>query len=78
MSPGAVSLFFRIPLGEIGYVRAVVEAHDGLATVCSSGADRGEIEWVVPEPRLDDARALAAALAGDTGMVEIARPSDWR
>jgi hypothetical protein len=74
---GSVSLFFRIPLDQIGYVRAIVEAHEGLAAVRSAGANRGEIEWLVPAPLEEDARALARALAGETGMVEIARPEDW-
>lgn len=73
----SISLFFRVPLAEIGYVRAVVEAHEGLAYVRSAGANRGEIEWLVPEPLVDDARALAAALAEETGLQEIARPADW-
>lgn len=74
---GSVSLFFRIPLAEIGYVRAVVDSHEGLAVVRSAAPRRGEIEWLVPEPRLEDARELAAALALETGMVEIERPEDW-
>jgi len=74
---GSVSLFFRIPLQEIGYVRAVLEGHEGLATVRSADPDRGEIEWLVPEPREAEARALAAALRAETGMVEIPRPGDW-
>jgi hypothetical protein len=73
----SISLFFRIPLAEIGYVRAVVEAHEGLAYVRSAGANRGEIEWLVPEALVEDARALAAALAIETGMQEIPRPADW-
>jgi hypothetical protein len=73
----SISLFFRLPLAEIGYVRAVVEAHDGIAYVRSAGANRGEIEWLVPGPLLEDARALAAALAVETGLQEIPRPEDW-
>jgi hypothetical protein len=73
----SISLFFRVPLAQIGYVRAVVEAHEGLAYVRSAGANRGEIEWLVPEPLVDDARALAAALAEETGLQEIPRPADW-
>jgi hypothetical protein len=74
---GSVSLFFRIPLREIGYVRAVIDGHEGLATVRAVDPDRGEIEWLVPEPRVAEARALAAALRGETGLCEIPRPPDW-
>lgn len=73
----SISLFFRVPLAEIGYVRAVVEAHEGLAYVRSAAANRGEIEWLVPEALVEDARALAAALAVETGLQEIPRPADW-
>ena len=73
----SISLFFRLPLAEIGYVRAVVEAHDGIAYMRSAAANRGEIEWLVPEPLVEDARALAAALAAETGLQEIPRPADW-
>jgi hypothetical protein len=73
----SISLFFRVPLEQIGYVRAVVEAHEGLATVRSAAANRGEIEWLVPALLADDARALAAALAAEAGLVEIPRPADW-
>ena len=73
----SISLFFRLPLDQIGYVRAVVEAHEGLACVRSAAANRGEIEWLGPEPLVEDARALAAALAIETGLQEIPRPPDW-
>jgi hypothetical protein len=77
MPLGSISLFFRIPLAQIGYVRAVVEAHEGLAYVRSAEADRGEIEWLVPAPLEAEARLLATALSVETGMVEIARPASW-
>jgi hypothetical protein len=77
LAVNSISLFFRVPLAEIGYVRAVVEAHEGLAYVRSAEANRGEIEWLVPEPLLDDARALAAALGQEAGLIEIERPTDW-
>jgi hypothetical protein len=72
-----VSRFYRVPLEEIGYVRAIVEAYDGLALVHAPDPRRGEIEWVIGEGMDDEAARLATRLADETGLMEITRPSDW-
>src|SRR5690348_12826113 len=72
-----ISRFFRVPLSEIGFVRAIVEAHEGLAQVVSNDADRGEIEIVIPESMAQEAETMIARLCGQ-GCVEIPRPADWR
>lgn len=71
------SRYFRVPVGEIGYVRMIVEGYDGLATVRSLSADRGEIEWLVADGREAEAEALANVLHRETGMTAIPRPRDW-
>ena len=71
------SRYFRVPLHEIGYVRMIVEAYDGLAFVRSLSASRGEIEWVVGEGMEEEAEALAAKLAKEVGLLSIDRPPDW-
>lgn len=71
------SRYFRVPLSEIGYVRMIVDAYDGLAAVRSLGHDRGEIEWLVGEGMDDEAEALAIKLAAEIGMHPIPRPADW-
>jgi hypothetical protein len=71
------SRFFRLPVTEIGYVRMIVEAYDGLATVRSNGSSRGEIEWLVGEGLEAEADELAARLAAEVGLMAIERPSDW-
>lgn len=71
------SRYFRVPLSEIGYVRMIVEAYDGLAAVRSLRDDRGEIEWILGEGMEDEAEALAQRLAQETGLCPIARPADW-
>lgn len=71
------SLYFRVPLAEIGYVRMIVEAYDGLASVRSLSAARGEIEWIVGEGLEQEALALAAKLAQEVGLLTIDRPPDW-
>ena len=73
-----ISRFFRVPLEQIGFVRAVVEGHEGLAQVFSNDADRGEIEIVIPQAMAAEAETLLARLGAHAGCVEIARPSDWK
>lgn len=71
------SRFYRVPLEEIAYVRAVVEGYDGVAVVRAIDPRRGEVEWVVGEGLEEEASQLAARLAVEAGLIEIARPSDW-
>ena len=61
---------FRVPLASIGYVRMIVEGYEGLAVV-SSEAGHGVIEWDVAPGREDEADALAASLALETGMTRV-------
>jgi hypothetical protein len=75
--PSVASLFFRVPLEQIGYVRAIVEGYDGVAVVQAPDAGRGEVEWIVGEGLEDEAVALAGRLAVEAGLVAIARPDDW-
>lgn len=70
-------MYFRVPLHEIGYVRMIVESYDGLASVRSLSAARGEIEWIVGEGMEDEAQTLAAILADEAGLLPIERPADW-
>ncbi len=72
-----VSRFFRVPLAEIGYVRAIVDGYDGLAVVRSLDPRRGELEWIISDGREEEAAALAARLAVEAGLCEIPRPPDW-
>ena len=72
-----ISRFFRVPLEQIGFVRAIVEAHEGLCVVRSQEADRGEIELLIPASCADEADAVVRRLAARTGSVEIPRPADW-
>jgi hypothetical protein len=69
--------WFRVPLGEIAYVRAIVEGYDGVATVSAPDGNRGEIEWLIAPGREDEAAEIARRLAGEAGLVEIPCPPDW-
>ena len=71
------SRYFRVPLGEIGYVRAIVEGYDGVAVVRAPDPKRGEIEWLIGEGLEAEADALQRRLERESGLIEIARPGDW-
>jgi hypothetical protein len=73
----STSRFFRVPLGEIGYVRAIVEGYDGLAVVRAPDAKRGEIEWLIGEGLEEEADAVVRRLERECGLIEITRPIDW-
>ena len=72
------SRYFRVPLAEIGYVRMIVEAFDGLAVVRSLTSARGEIEWIIGEGLESEADLVAQRLATLTGLCPIERPADWQ
>jgi hypothetical protein len=71
------SRYFRVALAEIGYVRAIVEAYDGVAVVRAPDPKRGEIEWLVGDGMEAEADALQRRLEREAGLIEIARPGDW-
>ncbi|HEY7954204.1 MAG TPA: hypothetical protein VII38_02890 [Polyangia bacterium] len=71
------SRFYRVPLDQIGYMRAVVEGYDGVAAIFARDPNRGEVEWIIGEGLEDEALAIARRLELETGLVEIARPIDW-
>ena len=66
-----IELYFRVPVEDIGYVVAVVEAYEGIAVVTAPDSDCGEIVWEVPEGMLAEARALAAALSREIMLIEV-------
>lgn len=71
------SRFFRVPVEQIGYVRAIVEAYDGLAIVRAPDANRGEVEWIIGDGLEAEADALASRLERDAQLLPIERPPDW-
>jgi hypothetical protein len=71
------SRFYRVPLEQIAYVRAIVEGYDGVALIFSPDARRGEIEWQIGEGLEDEALTIARRLEREAGLIEIARPRDW-
>jgi hypothetical protein len=75
--PQSHSRFFRVPLEQIGYVRAIVEGYDGVAIVRAPDPKRGEIEWLIGAGLEAEADALISRLTREAGIIEIARPADW-
>lgn len=71
------SRYFRVPVEEIGYVRAILEAYDGLAWLRAPDPRRGEIEWLVGAGRESEAEALIARLTSEGVLIEITRPRQW-
>jgi hypothetical protein len=71
------SRFFRVPLEQIAYIRAVVDGYDGVAVVKARDPWRGEVEWIIGEGLGDEAEAIVQRLAFEAGLIEIERPADW-
>jgi hypothetical protein len=69
--------FFRVALPEIGYVRALVEAYDGIAQLRVRDPDRGEVELTIAPGCEDEAEALVQAIAREVAWSEIPAPPDW-
>lgn len=62
---------FRIAAAEVGYVRMIVEAYDGLAVVVTPDPKVGVIEWWIAPAREAEAARLAEALAKETGLCPL-------
>jgi hypothetical protein len=75
--PGSSSRYFRVPLPQIGYVRAIVEGYDGIAIVRAPDPNRGEIEWLIGSGFEEEVERLVVRLGREAGLIEIARPADW-
>ena len=64
----------RVPVAEITYVKSIYEAYDGLCTVSSPSAARGELSlWIAPgqEALADE---VEQRLARECGLQRIATP----
>jgi hypothetical protein len=68
-----VALRCRIPQSEIGYVRFVLEGHEGLA-IQTSPPRSNIVTWEVPRSRLDEALQLLDALREETGLERLDSP----
>ena len=71
------SRFFRVPLEQIGYVRAILEGYDGVAQVVAPDPNRGEIELRIGDGLEEEVDAIARRLYQEADLIEIQRPEDW-
>ena len=69
--PDYVRRRFRVPREQVGFVRMIVEAYDGLAVVVTPDPTVGIIEWWIAPGREDEAATLAEALRRKVGLVEV-------
>jgi hypothetical protein len=70
--------FYRVPLEQIGYVRAILEGYDGLAILSTPDPKRGEVELVIGEGLEEEAQSVLIRLEREARMIEIPRPQDWK
>jgi Domain of unknown function (DUF4911) len=66
---------FHVPRQEIAYLRFIVEAYDGLLFLRTLDAATGMVEIAWPTSREEEAAALLAALAGETGLHAVSSRS---
>jgi len=68
--------WFRVPLEQIAYVRAIVEGYDGVAVVSAPDPRRGEIELQIAPGQEAEAQALVQRLVDEAHLIEIPPPDD--
>jgi hypothetical protein len=68
-----VSFQYRVPISEIAYVRFILEGYEGLA-VQSSEKSNGRITWETTVCQVNEAHALARALAVEMGLKTVSPP----
>lgn len=69
--------FFRVPVKEIAYIRAILEGYDGVAQLHVPDANRGEMEWQIGIGLEAEAQQILERLQGEVRLVEILPPNDW-
>lgn len=73
--PGFTKRYFRVDRKHIAYLRFILESYDGLAFLRTLDSRTGLIEIASPPQRQADAWALVNALCHETGMQDVATPS---
>jgi hypothetical protein len=68
--------WFRVPLEQIAYVRAIVEGYDGVAVVTAPDPRRGEIEVAIAPGQEAEAERIIARLVAEASLIEIPTPED--
>ena len=71
------SRFFRVPVEQIGYVRAILEGYDGVAQLVAPDPRRGEIEWRIADGQEAEADRVFQRLRREVDLQPIDPPGDW-
>ena len=66
--------WFRVPVSEIAYVRAIYEAYDGLGMLTAPAPDRGELALWVPPGQEALADEVERRLVVEVGLQRIPPP----
>jgi hypothetical protein len=64
---------YRVDPGQIHYLKFILEAYDGLATLTTVDARDGRVQLTVPPGAEADARSLMEALEGELGRGRLKR-----
>jgi hypothetical protein len=67
-------LFYRVDPYEIHYLKFILEAYEGLATLTTLNSKTGLIQLAVPPGRKDSLESLLEALGRELRLERIAAP----
>jgi hypothetical protein len=67
-------LFYRVDPYEIHYLKFILEAYEGLATLTTLNSKTGLIQLAVPPGRKDSLESLLEALGRELGLERVAGP----
>jgi hypothetical protein len=65
-------LFYRVDPYEIHYLKFILEAYEGLATLTTLDSEKGLIQLAVPPGRKDSLRSLLEGLGRELGLERVA------
>jgi hypothetical protein len=67
-------LFYRVDPYEIHYLKFILEAYEGLATLTTLNSGTGLIQLAVPPGRKDSLEYLLGALGRELGLERVSAP----
>ncbi len=70
-----ISLFFRVERSQIGYLKFIIEAYEGVAVVSTLDAVRGLVKLSVAPGCLGIVEEIMADLAGSIFMERVDGPT---
>ncbi|HWI40705.1 MAG TPA: DUF4911 domain-containing protein [Verrucomicrobiae bacterium] len=67
--------FFQVPRSQVCYLKFILEAYDGLATLTTVDPAPAVVSVTVPDALLAEAEPLLQSLAAELGMKELPAPT---